>query len=810
MLKNFIKIAWRNLMKHKGFSLINITGLGIGLACFLLITLYVIDEMSYDRYHDKAGRIYRVHSDVRFGGTDLHMAVSSDMTGQVLKKDYQQVEQYTRIYTSSGNKLVKKGKDFINELRVAHADSTIFEVFSFPAIEGDLHTALNEPNTVVLTEKTARKYFGSTSAIGRFIETNDNGNTVYKVTAVIQDMPENSHFNFDMIFSMDNVNYNWGSFLSHNFFTYLLLKEGTDSKAFEKNFDQYIAKYVIPQAREYLQIPSMDEFEKAGNKLQYSLMPLTRIHLYSDTNTEMRVNGNIQYVYIFSAVALFILIIACINFMNLTTARSAGRAKEVGIRKVLGTSKKQLVRQFLSEATLMVIISMILALVAAFFMLPVFNEMSGKTMQLSKFFSPQLLPVLLIFPFVVGMLAGSYPAFYLSSFQPIQVLKGKLNLGTRGGGLRSTLVVFQFATSIILIVGTIVIYRQLGYIQTKNLGFNKDQVLVINDAYALQDNTQAFKNAMLTTPGVLNGSFSGFLPVSASSRNDNTFSAEAVMDTKNGFNMQCWWIDEDYLETMGMELLKGRNFSDKFISDSTAVLINETAAKRLGHADPIGKKLYTSDPTSGTVTAYNIIGVVKNFHFESMKQTIGPLCMLLGNSTWSASFKVNAANIPTVLKAAEANWKSMAPGMPFSYRFLDESFQDMYRAELRVGRIAMIFSILAIFIACLGLFGLATFVAEQRTKEIGIRKVLGATTSGIARLLSKEFVRLVLISFIIATPVSWYFMNRWLEDFAYRVDIHWWMFLVAGILTLLIALATVSFQAVKAAMSNPVRNLRTE
>jgi putative ABC transport system permease protein len=811
MFKNYFKVAWRNLVKNRVFSIINITGLATGLACFILISLYVLDELSYDKFYKNAERIYRINSDVRFGGTDLHMPVSSDMMGEVLRKDYPQVEQYTKVFTFSGSKMIRKGNEFINEYNVAHVDSTFFDVFQLTPVAGDIKTALNEPNTIVVTASAAKKYFGTEQAIGKTIETNDNNQTLYKVTGVIEDMPKNSHFGFDFLFSMDNVDYEWGSFLSHNFFTYLLLKKGSDPKVFEKKFDEYIDKYVVPQARQVMNIPSMEEFQKAGNSLQYSLIPLTDIHLKSNRSFELKPGGNVQYVYIFSGVALFILLIACINFMNLTTARSANRAKEVGIRKVLGTHRRKLVSQFLSESTLMAFLSMILALAIACLVLPLFNNVSGKSMTLGNLFAPLFLPVLILLPLVVGLLAGSYPAFYLSAFQPIQVLKGKLNSGARGGLLRSVLVTVQFVTTIILIIGTIVIYKQLDYIQTKNLGFNKSQVLVINDTYSLNNNIDAFRNEMLRVPGVLSATTSGFLPVTSTSRNDNTFSKEAVLDAKNGFNMQNWTIDENYVGTMGMEIVKGRNFSRSFPSDSSATIINESAAKALGYDDPVGKKLYTiKDVQTGEVQAFNIIGVVKNFHFESLKQSIGPLCFLYGRNTNLTSFKVTAANVPSILKQAEAKWKSMASGKPFSYRFMDDSFDEMYRAEQRVGKIAFVFSILAILIACLGLFGLVTFIAEQRAKEIGIRKVLGASVRGIVQLLSKDFIRLVLIAFVIAAPAAWYFMHHWLQDFAFRVQLTWWVFAAAGLIALGIAVLTLSVQAVRAALDNPVKNLRTE
>lgn len=810
MLKSYLTIAWRNLLRNKTFSLINIAGLAIGLGSFILIVLFVTDELSFDKYNEKVDRIYRVDSDIRFGGSDLKLAVNSDVMGATLKKDYPQVEQYVRFYNSNGSKLVKKGNEFINESRVCHADSTLFEVFTLPALVGDTKNALNEPNTVVITESTAKKYFGSTDVIGKTVETNENNSTLYKVTAVIKDIPRTSHFNFDFIFSMDNVEYGWGNFLSHNFQTYILLKPGTDPREFEKNFPQLVDKYILPQAKQFMEINSMEEFRKSGNRLDYSLTPLKDIHLRSDRFPELGVNSSIQYVYIFSAVAIFILLIACINFMNLSTARSANRAKEVGIRKVLGTEKVSLIRQFLTESTLMAFIAMILALILVGFSINYFNGISGKSLTLADLLSPKFLIFLLLTPFLVGVLAGTYPAFFLSAFRPVSVLKGKINQGFRKSYLRSGLVVFQFFTSIVLIVGTIVVFRQLNYIQNKKIGFNKDQVLVINGTGSLGNSVDAFKNEIAAMNGVKAASFGGFLPVSNSSRNDNTFSTDAVMTGKNGISMQVWNIDYDYIPTLGMEIADGRNFSRSFGSDSTAIIINESALKVAGLVDPIGKKLFQPDGNGSTMKEYTIVGVVKNFNFESLRQNIGPLSFVLGYNKWVTTFKVSPDNVQSLLKDIETKWKSMAPGMPFSYQFLDESFDNMYRAEQRVGKVAISFAVLAVFIACLGLFGLATYMAEQRTKEIGVRKVLGASVGNVVVMLSKDFVKLVLVASVVAFPVAWWAMNKWLQDFAYRIDIGWWVFVVAGSSAVLIAVITVSYQAIKAAIANPVESLRTE
>ena len=808
MIRNYFKIAWRSLVNNKVYSLLNIFGLAISLACFILVTLYVIDELSYDRYHEKAERIYRINSDITLGESQK-LPFTSDMMGPTLKQDDPQVEEFVRIYNSNGSKLLKKGTEFIKESQVAHADSTFFKVFSIPLIAGDPNTALQGPRTVVLSESSAKKYFESTNIVGESIETIQG--TSYKVTGVMKDIPPNTHFNFDFIFSMDNDIYNFGNFLSHNFHTYLLLREGVDPEEIEEKFNDYFDRYVQPLAKQILNINSREEFEAAGNKLEYTLFPVTDIHLHSDRNMEIRPGGNIQYVYIFSAVALFILLIACVNFMNLSTARSSGRAKEVGIRKVLGSARKQLITQFLSEAVLMAVIAMIIAVAIAFLALPAFNEVAAKDLSMNRILQPDMLLLLLVLPLLVGFLAGSYPALFLSGFKPVQVLKGKLQLGGKGGTFRNVLVVFQFTTSIILIVGTIVVYQQLNYIQNKNLGFNKDQVIIVDEVFVLGPQTKTFKNEILEQPGVQNGTISSFLPVSGSSRSEETFSKEAVMTTEQAFGMQQWRVDHDYIPTMGMELVQGRNFSREFSTDSSAIIINETTARTLGTGNVVGKKIYgVTNFETGELTAYNIIGVVKNFHFETLKENIGPLGFLLGNSTGMASFKVNTANIPQVLAAMEEKWGKMTTGTPFTYRFMDEAFDEMYRTEQRLSKIALIFSILAIFVACLGLFGLSTFIAEKRIKEIGIRKVLGATVGSIVKMLSEDFIKLVLLAFVIATPIAWYAMQNWLQDFVYRIEISWLYFLIAGLLALLIALSTVSFHAIKAALINPAKNLRSE
>lgn len=805
MFKNYLKIALRNLKRDKIYSFINIFGLATGIACCLLILLYINDELSFDGFHKNADRIYRVNTDLKFGSTELALQVCSDMMGPIMKKDYPQIENYVRLFTYSSIQ-VKKGNNYNNEYNIAFADSTFFEVFTFPAIAGNTDHILNEPNTVVISKSIAEKYFGSVDAIGKFIETNDDGGTPYKITAVIQDMPENSHFRFDFIFPMENLKYDWGNYVSMNFRTYFLLKKGVKPAEFEKKFVEYNDNYVFPFAKKFMNIESKEAFKKAGNRIEHSLINLKDIHLYSKRQQEISPGGSIEYIYIFSAIALFILVIACVNFTNLTTARSANRAREVGIRKVLGTERKSLVSQFLLESTTMVFLSIILAVVISYLVLPFFNSIAEKNLKLTSMLSPGFVIFLLVLPFIVGVIAGSYPAFFLSRFMPSEIIKGKLSAGSKSGFLRSSLVVFQFATSIILITGTLIIYSQLNYMRTKDPGYNKDQLLIINDAYNL-NNIQAFKNEMLDSPDVISATVSGYLPI-PSQRNFNAVFTNPLMGTDNGLTMQQWRIDYDYFNTYGMKVKSGRNFSRDFGTDSTAAILNETAVRQLGFSDPLGKKIYTMN--DGVLKTYTIIGVIHDFNYESLKQNIGPLSFFLGKNYGSITLKVKTADFSGLISRAETLWKKYAAGKQFGYRFADDSFDQIYRADKRVGTIALSFALLAIIVAGLGLFGLATFLAEQRTKEIGIRKVLGASVASLLFMLSKEFMKWILIANLIAWPFAYYFMEKWLQDYAYRININWWIFVLTGTISLFIALLTVSFQAVKASTANPVESLRYE
>ncbi|HEX9512060.1 MAG TPA: ABC transporter permease [Puia sp.] len=808
MFKNYLKTALRNLWRNKGFSAINIVGLAVGLATCLLIIIYVMDELSYDRYNEKADRICRVDGDIKFGGNHFILAVAPPLAGPSMLQDYPEVEQQTR-FRGTGGLLVKKGNQNIREDRVIFADSTLFDVFTLPMIAGDPRTALTAPRTIVITEKMARKYFNGTDVIGRTLVVNDSLN--YKVTGVIKDIPSQSHFNFDFFRPMSELSDSRATdeWLSNNFNTYVVLKKGVDPKKFEAKLGSMVTKYVAPLVRAAVN-QSMADFEKTGNHISFFVTPLTSIHLHSNKVAELDANGNIQYVYIFSAIAIFILLIACVNFMNLSTARSSNRAKEVGVRKVLGSLRGHLITQFMAESILVSFISMLLALGIAWLLLPYFNQMAAKEMSIGLFSRPWLAPGLLILVVLVGLLAGSYPAFFLSAFRPIAVLKGNLAAGFKTGLLRNILVVFQFGISIFLMVGTVVIYNQLNYIRSKKLGFNRDHVLIIQNVYPLGEGVKSFKEDLLRMPGVQGATMTGFLPTS-DSRNDNAFFLSPDLDTKKAISMQNWQVDDQYIPVLGMQMQAGRNFSPSFPTDSDGVVINGAAARMMGVADPIGQKIYElRDVKTKETKVWLVVGVVHDFNFNSLREVVTPMGLFMQENRGNMALRISSGNIPRLIEQIQNKWRAMAPGQPFSYSFMDDDFNALYKSEQRMGEISLSFSLLAICIACLGLFGLAAYAAEQRTREIGIRKVLGATVTNVIGLLSMNFLKLVLIAVLFAFPLAWWAMHSWLQDFAYRVDISWKVFALAAVLSVAIALFTVSFQAIKAALSNPVKSLRSE
>ena len=808
MFKNYLKTAFRNLWRSKGFSAINIVGLAIGLATCLLILIFVMDELSYDRYNVKADRIYRVDGDIKFGGTHFILAVAPAPDGPAMLRDYPEVEKECR-FRMRGGRMVKKGNQNIQEDAVIWADSTVFDVFSLPMIAGNPHTALLNARTVVITEKIAKKYFDAVDVVGRTLILDDS--IPYKVTGVIRDIPEQSHFHYDLFLSMTELDEakQLDQWLSNNFNTYIVLREGTDAKKLEVKMREMVTKYVGPLIREAVN-QSVDDFFKAGNTVGFYLTPLTAIHLHSNKTAELGANGNIQYVYIFSAIAVFILLIACVNFMNLSTARSANRAKEVGIRKVLGSLRGSLMSQFMVESILVSFLSMLLALGLAWLLLPVFNNLSAKHMEIGLFARPWLAPAILGLVLIVGVLAGSYPAFFLSAFRPIAVLKGNVAAGFKTGWLRNSLVVFQFGISIFLLVGTAVIYRQLSYIHNRELGFNRDQVLILQNTNSLGNQIHAFKDQVLKFQGVEGATMTGFLPT-GDSRNDDAIFLSPDLDTKRAISMQTWQVDENYIPVLGMRMAAGRNFSRAFGTDSNAAIVNEAAVRLMQGQPPLLQHLYEIDDLhTKKLSEYHIIGVVKDFNFNSLREVVTPMVLYMHENRGAIALRLHGGNIPRLIDQINGVWRTMAPSQPFSYTFMDDEFNNIYKGEQRMGGISLSFSLLAIFIACLGLFGLAAYAAEQRTREIGIRKVLGATVGGIVALLSKDFLRLVVIAAIIAFPFAWWAMHTWLQDFAYRITIGWEIFAVAMVMAVAIALLTVSFQAVKAGLANPVKSLRSE
>ncbi|HEY5918044.1 MAG TPA: FtsX-like permease family protein [Chryseolinea sp.] len=823
MFKNYLTIAWRNLRKHSFYSLINIVGLAIGVAASLVITLFVMDELNYDTYNDKADRIYRVEADVKFGGNHFQMTYRSAPEASTLIQDFPEVESAVR-FRSVGSYLVRTpdSKDNLKEKYVTWADSTFFNIFSVKVIEGDARTALNQPASIAISQRIAEKYFPGKSALGQSLLLDNNYNA--KITAVYENIPAASHFHFDIIFSTLGSwpiakEANSTSFMSENFNTYILLRKGADPKALEQKFPAYLDKYMGPEITQLFgENFTMEKFRASGNKYDMSLRPLKDIHLHSNIKGEFEPNGNITYVYLFAIVALFILTIACINFMNLSTARSSNRAKEVGVRKVMGSIRAHLIRQFLTESILITIVAFVFSLGLAYLSLPAFNMLSSKQL-IIPISNPSFYLLFFGGSVVIGLVAGLYPSFFLSAFKPVNVLKGNVALGMKSGFIRSSLVVFQFVVSVFLIIGTISIYRQLHFIQTKKLGFEKEQVIIVHDAYGLRpNNVIPFKNEVSKLSSIESGTVTGFVPVESEwswRSNSSCWRDGQEANTENMVAFQQWRVDHDYIKTLRLIVNKGREFSTEFPSDSSAVILNQTAVDRLGLGkDPIGERIETfgesGEMSTDNRVTWTIIGVVDDFHFSSMREGISALGLFLGPSDGSVCFRFKPENTTDVIQSIEQVWKQMTAGQPFQYSFLDEDFESMYQSEEKLGNIFGIFSFLAIIIACLGLFALTAFTAEQRTKEIGIRKVLGASVRSVVLMLSKDFSRLVLIAFGISSPLAWFAVNWWLEGYTYKVDINVFVFLIAGIIAFVIAITTMGYQAFRAANVDPVKSLKSE
>ena len=805
MFKNYFKTALRNLGKNKVFSFINVFGLAVGLTCCMLIAVFVYDELSYDKYPAESANMYRVYIKVLGNGDDAVYPLVDVAVGPGIKAAFPEVEAYTRL-TGRGEVFVHYADKEFKEPKLTFADENFLQMFSIPFTKGDAETALKDPNSIVITKAFATKYFGSQEPLGKLLTFNKD--EVYKVTGVIDGIPANSHFHYDAFMSMSTLHFPHQTWTNIGFYTYLQLKKGSGPAKLQAQFPQLVAKYVVPEMQHDMGV-SLAEAQKSINTIHFTLTPLTDIHLHSDTKYEMEANGDIHYVYIFGALAIFILLLACVNFTNLSTASSAKRAREIGIRKVMGSEKKQLISQFLTESILLTFFAMLLAYLFAFLLLPYFNQLAGKNISFTFFLRIQSVATAIILSLLVGVLAGIYPAFFLSSFNTIKVLKGtSVVAGNRKSILRSGLVIFQFFVSTALIIATIVVYRQLHFMQDKNLGYDKEQVMYLPDAGLLGANQQAFEQQLLQDNHVVKASIGRSVPGGNNVDGTEIFPLnEETGQNGKEIHSNIYHIDYDFIPTLGMKIVKGRNLSKGYPTDSFAVVINEAAVRDLGwsNTDPIGKTIVRSGQKQ-----FKVVGVVADFHYASVKQKIAPLMMMLGNNYGGLIVKIKTTDIKGFLAGVKRQWDAYKPAGPFSYYFLDDQFASLYATEQRTGQIFTSFAVIAIVIASLGLFGLAAFITEQRTKEIGVRKVLGASLQQLIFLVSKEFLYLVGIACLIAIPVTWLGMYKWLQDFAYRTDISWWIFAIAGVTAIFIAVFTVSFQAIKAALANPINSLRSQ
>lgn len=805
MFKNYLKVAVRNFFKHRGFSFINIFGLAVGVACCLTIVLYVLDEISYDRYHDRAEQIYRVGIDGYINNIAFHGVVTCSPMAQTLVREFPEVEAATRL-RNFGFPVFRYEDKVFSEERVFWVDPSFIDVFTVPFIEGDPKTALTEPNSIVLTRSMALKYFGREDPMGRSL--NADRSRDYLITGVVEDVPHNSHFHYDFLASLSTYDDSQSPiWISNNYYTYVLLRKDASPEAFEGKLVELVKKYVGPQIKVAAGL-TLEQFYESGGKWGYFIQPLTDIHLHSHLEFEIEPNGDIAYVYIFSIIAIGILLVAGVNFVNLATARSVNRAREVAIRKTVGSRRPQLIRQFLAETTLMSFIAVILALIAVQFVLPTFNTITGKDLTIPYMQNAYTIPALFGVVLLIGVLAGIYPAFFLASFDPAIVLKSETMGRTRKSKLRNVLVVFQFTVSIFLIIGTFIVNRQLRYIQNKNLGFNKDQIVVVKKTDDIGNQIQAFRQELVKNANVIDATNTARLI-------GETFGNSAYkLAGASGEETHLLWTyftDPHFADTYQIEMAAGRYFEEGRQADQQAVVLNETAVKELGLTDPVGKQIEALRPTRSLT--FTIIGVMKDFHFESLHFQIRPLIITLwppNNRGRYVSVRVSSEGIRNTLVFLENKWRKFAGNQAFEYEFLDDHFAKIYQSEERTGQIFFSFSLLAIIIASLGLLGLAAFIGEQRTKEIGIRKVLGATDSKIMLLLSRQFTKWVIMSNLFAWPTAYYFMHKWLQRFAFQPGLSVWSFLLASLVVFFVALLTVSYQTVKAARANPVDLLRYE
>jgi len=793
MFKNLIKTAIRNILKDFGYSSLNILGLTIGIASALFLIIYISDELSYDRYHKNAERIYRVSSHIKETDDDFTWIIAQIPFAEQVSTDYPEIEAAVRFIPFQRALFKYEDKEFYEE-DFAYTDTSVFEVFTYEFIKGNSKDALLEPNTIVLTETIAAKYFGTDDPIGKTLVTGDE---VYKVTGVIKDVPHNSHYRFDALASRKSLPAEFGNWGNFGVFTYLLLPEGTDIKQFESKIQEMYPKYMAPI------------FEKLGIKIDYILEPITDIHLKSTNANEPEPTGSIAYVYIFAVVALFLILIAAMNYMNLATARSAKRAREVGLRKVVGSNRRSLIFQFLTESTVFTFISLVLSIVLIILLIPNFNQLAGKSFDLHVVYSPAILLSLLGIILVVGIIGGSYPAFYLSRFSPLTVMKGEITKGSSGSLFRKILVVIQFTISVAMIVSTLVVFKQLNYLKTKDLGYDMKNVISLElSTREMVNKYPVLKQALLENPDILKVGSTNTRIGEGSGKVLFTVETDDGMQPR-GLNFAV--VDHDYVEALGITMIKGRDFQQDMPSDTLlGVIVNETMAARLNWTDPVGKKVELQGRNGQDILKASVVGVMKDFHQTGMYNEIETMMMVYRVNNQIIYAKLKDNNVQETIKYIEKRWNEVYPNQPFTYSFLSERFNEQFGADEKRGFIFTLFTVLAILIACLGLFGLASYTVEQRTKEIGIRKVVGASEGSVVKLISKEFLILVSISIVIAFPLSYYFMRDWLQNFVYRTNLGLFIFILAGLITVAITFITISFQAWKAANANPAESLRVE
>jgi len=812
MIKNFFLTAFRNVFKNWTYSIINILGLSIGLAAIIYITLFVQFELGYEKFHEKANQIYRVGVYGMMMNNEINQAITAAPMAEAMKRDYPEVLNTCRM-RESGDWLIRYDDEKLNvnkkfnEKEFLFADSTFFDIFSFKLLKGDPKKVLSQPRSIVMTESGAKRYFGNDNPVGKLLKV-ESDTVLYKVTGLMEDPPENSHFHFDLLGSLVTLGSSQGTFwVSHNFYTYILLEEGTNKAAFTEKMQLMIEKYVGPQIEQVLGI-NMEEFAESGNSFSYFIQPLLDIHLHSDLQYEIEANGNILYIYIFISIAIFILVIASINFTNLSTARAANRSKEVGIRKVVGATKKQLIVLFLTESFIVTLFSLGLAIVLLELFIPALSNLTQISLGINYFSCWYIIPMLLGLIILVSLMAGSYPAFFLASFRPVDVLKGKLKLGAKSGNLRSVLVITQFVVSVFILLSTYTVSSQLRYMLNKDLGFERENMMMIRRSDALKTQMEAFKSELRNLPSVKNVTNVNSYP--GVNFSNNAFFIEGESNG-NTYLLHQSWVSFDFGETFGYELIEGRFFSKDYSTDSNAIIINEAAVKSLGLDDPIGK-IILYPWRENEFLRMPVIGVVKDFNFKSLHTSIEPAAFTLMPGNWAGvvCVRLNPNNLNSSILQIQKVWESFTSDYPFEYFFFDDHLDELYKAEQRINNIFILFSALSILISFMGLLGLISFITEQRKKEIGIRKTFGSTSASIVFIISKEIFKLIVVASVIAWPISYWVMNNWLEDFSYRIGINYLMFIIIPILTIILSLLTVIYQTVRAALKNPAETLRCE